>query len=513
MPKFQPRGTRRIVMNYDQSLFGGTVNPHFSSLVRDLVEHDPAGWKQAVETVVDAHASAQVDTLVHCVFTGFVHLFPPSYSKVAYHAEHSSCWGTTWGSALRTLHDRGYDFIQIALDRAHADDLTFVAGLRMNDRHDCRRNERMYKQRPEWHLRDFPAGFDYANQEVREAMLDFVGELLEHYDVDGIEYDWMRWVHVFELGTERMNAPLLTEFMQRTREMLDEVGRRRGRQLILAARVPDVLDQCADMGFDVRQWVDKSLVDYLVPSHFGHMDFNMRVEDFRELTESSKCRIYPSIQGSKWTGHTRLSNYGPEHYHAASHNFFAFGADGISTYNYQGGKLEQMLPRLQALTPMRDPHVLGEYDRNYRFFHRLPATAEVNTKALQYDVIHLDGAGKPSETFTFRLAEDLSDSHLVATMRFVVIGANEQDDIEVACNGQKVAAQDISRLYFWDGTQGTHAQERDKAGHQPYYHYKISLSSPPIVFGDNELAVRLNRAADGQGQVSVEDVQVTVHVR
>ena len=343
-------------------------------------------------------------------------------------------------------------------------------------------------------------------------MLDFVGETLEHYDVDGIEYDWMRWVHVFELGTERTNAPLLTEFMQRTRQMLDEAGRRRGRRLILAARVPDVLDQCADLGFDVRQWVDESLVDYLVPSHFGHMDFNMRVEDFRELTESSECRIYPSIHGPTWTGHTRLSNYGPQHYHAAAHNFYAFGADGIATYNYQGGKLEQMLPRLQALTPMRDPQVLGEYDRDYRFFERHPVAAAANEAALQYDVIHLDGAGESSETFTFRLAEVLTDSNVVATMQFAAVGVNEQDDIEVACNGQKVAEADISRLYFWDGTQGTHAQERDQAEHEPYYRYSLPLASPPIVFGDNVLAVRLHRPPGSDRQVRIEDVQVTVHV-
>lgn len=511
--KYRPRGERRIVMNYDPWLFGGTVNPHNNPVVQHLVQHDLPGWKRAVEAVIDVHASAAVDTIVHCVFEGFTHLFPPSYSKVAYHAEHSGCWGTTWGPAMRSLHDQGYDFVQIALDRAHENGQTFLAGVRMNDRHGCHHEDRVYQERPEWRLRDFPGGFDYAKEEVRQAMLDFVGEVLEHYDVDGIEYDWMRWVHVFEIGAEERNAPMLTEFMQRSRDMVDEAGRRRGRQLMLAVRVPDVLDQCMAMGFDVEQWVDQSIVDYLVPSHFGHMDLNMQVEDFRELTEGTECRVYPSTHGPGWIGHTRLSTYGPEHYHAVANNYYAFGADGIATYNYQGGKLEAMLPRLRALTPMRDPEMLCEYDRDYRFFQRRPVVAAANEGALHYDVIHLDRSEGVGGTFMFRLAEDLTDSNVVATMQFIAVGANEHDDLKVALNGQDVTPQNISRLYFWDGTQRTHPQQRDQAEHEPYYLYSLPLASPPIVFGDNELALRMGTIAGGKSMVSIEDVRVTVHVR
>ena len=511
---YRPRGERRIVMYYDPWMFGASVNPNRTPLLKDLSKNNPDQWKRAVEAVVDAHASAEVDTIVHCVFAGFTHLFPPSFSKVAYHVEHSGCWGTSWGPPMKSLHERGYDFVQIALDRAHENGTTFIAALRMNDRHGCRQKERMYKEKPQWHLNGFAGGFDYAKPEVREAMLTFVGEVLEHYDVDGIEYDWLRWVHVFERGTERDNAPLLTDFMRRTRQLLDEAGRRRGRRLLLGARVPDVLEQCGAVGFDVEQWVRQSLVDYLVPSHFGHMDYNMRVEDFRRLTQNTKCRIYPSMHGVYWTGHTRVGGFRPPHYRAAAHNFYAFGADGIATYNYQGGTMEQVLPRLRALTPMRDPKILAEYDRDYRFFRRRSSIVASGEAALHYDVIHLDRAAEnPRGTFEFRLGEDLSNPKVAATMRFVAVGANEQDVISVELNGQKVAAEQVSRLYFWDGTQRSQGKERAKAGHEPYYEYSLLLSSPPMVFGANELALSLSGSSGGEGVIRIDDVQVAVHVR
>ena len=166
--------------------------------------------------------------IVHCVFSGFTHLFPASVSKVAYHVEHSGCWGKIWGKPWKRLTEAGYDFIEIALNQAHRRGLTFLAGLRMNDRHSCRQKEKLYLEHPEWRLEGFPGGFDYSKQVVRDRMLAFVKEVLDQYEVDGIEYDWMRSVHVFPRGTEKKNGALLTDFHRRTRELVNQAARKRG---------------------------------------------------------------------------------------------------------------------------------------------------------------------------------------------------------------------------------------------------------------------------------------------
>ena len=373
---------------------------------------------------------------------------------------------------------------------------------------------------------EIAGGFNYSKEGVRQHLLSFVRDVLEHYDVDGVEYDYMRMIHVFPLGTGPENAPLLTEFHRRTREILDKAGRKRGRKLELGVRVPHVLSHCHDVGFDVEAWIKEGLVDYVVPAHFGHTDFNTRVEDFRELTEGTDCRVYPSTGGYNWTGPSRLKSYRPKHFYAAAHNWYGFGADGIEIYNYQYISWELRLEKLRDLTPMRDPRTLAEYDRHYPFWRLLPRQdihyESINEGTMTYDVIQLDRTEQdPRGTFDFRLAEDLADPKLSAMMEFKAVGMTEEDAIVVTLNGKTVPDDLVERVYIWDGTNhegnvtrnGDVYLEHHRGNSEPYYLCRLPLSAPPIVFGDNQLAIRLSGSSGTEGVITIEEVNVKVHVK
>ncbi len=49
-------------------------------------------------------------------------------------------------------------------------------------------------------LGKFRRGFDFTHDIVRENLLVAMAEILERYDVDGLEMDWMRWARVFLAG-------------------------------------------------------------------------------------------------------------------------------------------------------------------------------------------------------------------------------------------------------------------------------------------------------------------------
>ena len=527
--RYQPRGERRVIQCYDPQGFQTPTNPGVRRLAK-MPEHsgtnalmeNPEAWKKAIQTMVSAHGRAGVDTIVSCVFSRFSTNLPPAVTKLAEPIFNE----VGWTQPLRAMQDAGYDYMQIAIDQAHKDGLTFLAGLRMNDRHGGAVHGKVYKEHPGWHLGGLPGGFDYARGGVRDRMLSFVRDVLDHYDLDGIEYDYMRFIHVFSVGTGPQNAPLLTQFHRRTRQLLDEAGRKRGRKLLLGVRVPHVLSHCHDVGFDVEAWIKEGLVDFVVPAHFGHTDFNTRVEDFRELTEGTDCRVYPSTGGYNWTGPSRLKSYRPEHFHAAAHNWYGFGADGIEIYNYQYISWELRLQKLRDLAPMRDPRTLAEYDRHYPFWRLLARQdihyESVNEGTMTYDVIQLDRAGQdPRGTFDFRLAEDLADPKLSAMMEFKAVGMTEDDAIVVALNGKTVPDDLVERVYIWDGTnhegdlirQGDVYLEHHHGKPEPYYLCRLPLSSPPMLFGDNQLAVSLRGPAGAERVITIEEVDIKVHVK
>ncbi len=508
-----PRGPRRLVTYYDSAGLEISLNSLLTSMPNDV-----KAWTRGVQTLVDAHADAGVDTIAQNIFDRFTHSLHRDTTKVAYpsyeprpeHDEHVA-------SALRyhvmnkAMQEAGSDTIRIMLDRCHEVGLTFIAAMRMNDRHPISLKEKTWFEHPEWRLKlqqegvYWDGGFDYSLEPVRERVLTFIGDLLEHYDVDGIEFDWMRWVYVFRPGTEQRNAPLLTDFHGRTRQLLDKAASKRGRKLHLGVRVPHIFARCMEAGFDVTAWIKEGLVDYVVPSHFGHMDYNTKVEDFRSLTEGTDCRVYPSTQGHMWTGPCRLKMYRPSHYFGIAHNFYAFGADGVETYNYQFSTVEQIASKVHELKPISDPAELAGHDREYLYWRHHGRLQAAGAQSMQYDVIRLTRSEPNSSgTFDFRLAEDLDSANVSALMEFVAVGMAVDDRISVKINGQKVPPDRVRRFHIWDG----HDHE-DKD--EPYDLFRIALSDPPVKFGDNELAVSLTKTVGADGVIRIEDLSVSVH--
>jgi uncharacterized lipoprotein YddW (UPF0748 family) len=106
----------------------------------------------------------------------------------------------------------------------------FIAGIRMNDRHEIDPGA-FIAEHPEWKLKAFESNaMDYEVAEVRKHILDVTQAALERYDLDGVEFDYMRWCHMFEPGQGKDNAHLLTAMHRDARALLDEAARKRGRR-------------------------------------------------------------------------------------------------------------------------------------------------------------------------------------------------------------------------------------------------------------------------------------------
>ncbi len=513
----EPNTPRRILSNWDMSSFEQCFFYRRQELSAQFVQRQ-------LEEAVDEHAAARVDAIVHCVFIRFYsHLVGPS--KVADFAK-----GYRQASGVHVLDEAGLDFIKILIDRCHRRGMQFIASLRMNSSHGNPDGfGKWFRDHPESHLKD-DVKVDYTHDAVRGAMLTFIQELVDAYDVDGIDFDWMRWTPVFPIGEGPQKGHLLSEFTRETRRLLDDAARRRGRgRLVLGVRVPETMPECDYHGFDLATWVKEGLVDYVVPSDFNHNNFNTRVEDFARLTEGTDCKIYPAMHPSPSDLDNNVSQLTPANYRAAARNFYAFGADGFYAFNWMYHWDHRRQARtytgpgylwpaaLAYLRELRDPAEVSRRDRHYLFGSRWGKNASpTGAQFSQYDSIELDRACRePDGDWPFRLAEDLADPTLRATLCFKAVALSEDESLEIQLNTTTVPGHAITRVLDPDGQNKWQGRELPA-----FYWYFIDLDrenlAPCMINGDNQLGVRLVRPASGgerTGTVAIEDLGVYVYVR
>jgi len=525
---------RYLLQTWDgDSMWGSILNCRGASASEPKAEYS----KRIIEEMIDEEAAAHVDALSYCLFTAFWSDLPSSKITDL----------VPWRPP--GMDDAGIDLLTVLIERCRHHNVQFIADIRMNDRHGVPPNGIM-KQHPEWAL--FGGAWDYAHDGVRQAMLDFTKEVLDAYDVDGIEYDYMRWCHMFQRGEGARNAHLLNDFTRKTRGLLDDAEKRRGcGRLLFGVRVPQILGECEHLGFDIAAWIKEGLVDYVVPSDFFHTDTNMKTEDFVTLAKGTGCKVYPAIHNQLAMDtpneHFRLMN--PANFRAAAHNFYAFGADGISPYNYQRSWGRRFVGArstayasyfwpgaLGWLRDLRDPHRIAEHDRHY-LFHALHKEKETAGGYENDENIYMDrAAGTLEGSRRFRMAEDMSDPTLRATMQFKVLGLcagdswetgtpisdyhrAKEDVLEIAINGTAVPVEYITRVFVGKG------QDVYEGDPLPAFHeitidlnWETTGRKQPIVFGDNELSVRVIPAVGllgkgAQGKISVEELECYVYVR
>ena len=254
--------------------------------------------------------------------------------------------GNRWAMNAKRLADRGLDPYAIWIGRCREKGLSPWLSMRMNDVHDVSNPENFMHStfwllHPEYHrVPGAKSGswqqwaFDYGVPAVREHHLKLIRELLERYDPDGIELDWMRFGWHFKPGREAEGAAILTGFMRSVRELANE----RARPVKVSARVPTHPDAARGLGMDGVAWVKEGLVDMLVPSPFwSSSDFDIPIELWREQIGETAARVviaaglehglagYP---GGKRVSNTLESMRG----FAAAH--LHRGADQIYLFNY-----------------------------------------------------------------------------------------------------------------------------------------------------------------------------------
>jgi len=329
-----PRTT--LVINEDNSHFFGTRKPEDMTLA-------------GLQAFIDQYAGSKVTHLFLC----------PNAMRASFRSSsRDAIWDPVgghepdglWPQNAKRLFAAGLDPYEVWIRRCREKDISPWLSMRMNDVHSVDEPENFmhstfWRDHPElWRVPHGSASpwtnraLNYAHAAVREQQMSFVRELLERYDPDGLELDWMRFGYHLTPGGERDGAAVLTDFVHQARLLTAEWSQRRGHAILLSVRVPAHPDAAAGLGVEAVQWARDALVDMIVPCPFwSSSDFDIPVELWRERlgAAADHVAVIPGIEHNArpWPGGQAVAND-----LAALRGFAASayqrGADGLYLFNW-----------------------------------------------------------------------------------------------------------------------------------------------------------------------------------
>ena len=213
-----------------------------------------------------------------------------------------------WIRGARSLDEKGIDPYAVWLSETRRLGRRASLSMRMNDVHcvndpDNFMHCAFWREHPEYRIDPvsgdpawFVAELDYARPEVRSYALDLIRSVLERYDCDGLELDWMRFGHHLAHGRLEEGRTLLTGFHREVRKLADIAEKRLKHPVEVTARVPADPVAAWDMGYDVAAWVHEGLVAGVVPTAFwATTDTAMPIGFWRRLL-GDKVRIDAGLE-------------------------------------------------------------------------------------------------------------------------------------------------------------------------------------------------------------------------
>ncbi len=360
------------------------------------------------------------------------------------------------------------DPLREVIKYAHANNMELFWSNRVNDTHDSghrpgkpyERWSKLKQAHPEWLMgkcgERFPAGrwsaVDFTHPEIRDLAVQYVTEVCENYDVDGIELDFFRHLYLFKSVVKGGKASaaeraMLTEVMRNIRTMTERVGMRKGKAILVAIRVPDSVEYCRELGIDLRQWLKEGLVDIIIGS--GYFRLNSW-KYWVQLGHQYKVKVYAGLSEPRVRNENRkLIRHNKLVYRARAAEALHDGVDGIYLFN----QFSVSSPKMSYLREIGKPEILSKKNKLYFVTYRDGNPSRDLSNGIQYQHIslltpaHSASLGAKPFTGTITVGDEgvVDNALLILNVASVV-----PDQIKVSLNGIKLVntKADIGLLYY-----------------------------------------------------------------
>ena len=361
----------------------------------------------------------------------------------------------------------------------------------------------------EWGIR---TGLDYSTDGAREHMLRIVFELIERFDIDGIELDFMRHPAFFRIEEAYAQRYLMTDLVRQVRHKVETEGAVKGRELSLAVRVPPTLGDCARIGLDVAEWVRQGLVDLLIAGG-GFIPFTMPIRSFVEAAQGTPCRVYGCFEGLR-------PLLDEDAMQALAARYWEAGVDGLYFFNYYSMPAAW---RRDFLGQLADPAALARADKQYQLDTGIlnPDTQLGYSFANAIPRVQLPARLLPTPggrglVLTIDIADDLDAAAADDGPRACTLGLGFAElpgdcELHVTLNGHELLWGDAVRpTEPWTRTSYDPDWSTYPSGveRMPVEAESIVFvtSAPPLKQGVNEVEIRLEKGAE----LSLLDVRLWI---
>ena len=316
---------------------------------------------------------SHVDTLCYCTISSGFGLFTHT-TRTGEVLLHDLLSGR---NITQDLIRQGTEPLEVMADFCRRNGLELFWSMRMNDTHDAAyKPDKPYplfpalkQEHPEYLVgavdkrppRGSWSSVDYTRPEVRDLAFRYIQDVCQRFPVAGVELDFFRHMCYFRRvawGEAASAAELhvMTDLLRRVRTMADEEGARRGRPILIAARVPDSAEYARGVGLDIERWMAEHLVDMLICS--GYFQLNPW-EVMVQLGRRHNVPIFAGLSESRVRGETkRFRRQSVESYRGRALRAWSAGVDGIYIFNvYNAGA--------PFLRQIGDPASLRKLDKLY----------------------------------------------------------------------------------------------------------------------------------------------------
>lgn len=342
------------------------------------------------------------------------------------------------------------------------------------------------------------SGLNFAHQQVRDDRLWWIENTATKYNLDGVDLNFFRMPWYFKLGMEEQNMPLMTDLIRRARKRLDDIGRRRGRPVLLGVRVPGTVEACNRIGLDIETWLREGLVDRMLTGG-GYVCYSTPAEELVQLGHRFEVPVYPCINCPA------TYKLGGDSLRAAASNLWWAGADGLYLWNFHyisaPGALGYGRPSpveyAKQLPEIADPRRLRYLDKSFAVNSRVWEQYQRASAPAPLPRVVGSRAGDAAAAISVRIGDDIPSAHRNeklrdVTLRLKAAGAAKDDMLAIKFNGAAIQAT-VSAV---DG--------------------RVEIPLPPTAVkqGVNMLNLAIaHRGAGAVGKIIVERVAIDVRYR